>query len=81
MVEREEEVQKLSSSSKNLKQERKKLEGNFTSLEETVSDLKQENESLEKVNCWKILLDFITFLRCQCIALHYIIHYVAVICV
>jgi prefoldin subunit 5 len=70
MVEREEEVQKLSSSSKNLKQERKKLEGNFTSLEETVSDLKQENESLEKVNCWKILLDFISFLR-YCIALHY----------
>ena len=53
MVEREEEVQKLSSSLKNLKQERKKLEGNFTSLQETVSDLKQENESLEKVNCWK----------------------------
>ena len=52
ITEKEEEIQKLSSSVKNLKQERKKLEGNLTSFEETVSDLKQEKESLEKVSCW-----------------------------
>ena len=51
ITEKEEEVEKLSSSVKNLKQERKKLEGNLTSIEETVSDLKQEKESLEKASC------------------------------
>ena len=51
ITEKEEEVERLSSSVKNLKQERKKLEGNLTSIEETVSDLKQEKESLEKASC------------------------------
>ena len=51
ITEKEEEVERLSSSVKNLKQERKNLEGNLTSIEETVSDLKQEKESLEKASC------------------------------
>jgi chromosome segregation ATPase len=49
-VEKEEEVERMSSSLKNLKQERKKMEGNLVSLEENVNDLRQEKESLEKVN-------------------------------
>ena len=43
------------------------MEGNLTTLEENVSDLKQEKESLEKVNCCScFLMDCIEVLRHFC---------------
>ena len=48
-LEKEEELEKVSSALKNAKQERRKFEGKLANLEEAVGDLKQEKETLEKV--------------------------------
>ena len=48
-LEKQEEFEKASSSLKSAKQERKQLEGKLTNMEDVLSDLKQEKETVQKV--------------------------------